>query len=487
MKAEELKYRLLSGYFLFGVFNLLVVAVFIYFEVRGTLIERGTSHMNSVKTLARHKIDLYLDSIKIHAIERPFQLIHRPEVEKLCKLEKNRMITVKGSGCDIIPYDRLENNLFTPFGKNFFLLKTVHAQEQYFWMFNHKGLSEIVSQRTGLGESGETYLVGTDYGIKSASRFFENWSSIEVRSEVVKKGLKGIEGSSIVEDYRKTKVISSFIPLQKDLLQFVLLSEIDLQEVLLPLNDAILKIVSLGIILVLLNLQLAILTTRRMLGKVTEMKNKINELTRQTIRIQEEERERIAYNLHDSMGQYLTALKWGLSHLSLKMKDDLKVTDVKELEKISEVLIQEVRSVSHDIMPSLIKDFTCFHAIKEYLNTQKKLHDLSIHYSWDNRLDDISYTQEFRVNLYRMVQELFQNALKHSQARVLNINFTLEKNHLIMVYSDDGIGMINEAPLPRSLHYRAQLYNGIMRRSDQDKGLGFRVEFELMEVTDGRY
>lgn len=486
MKAEDLKYRLLSGYLLFGLFNLLVVTVFIYFEVRETLIERSSAHMTSVKTLARQKLNLYLESIKIEANEFPGSLVDKNVVEKLCLIEKLRLISQKGDSCMGLDAGQFRHNVFTPFQSNFFVLKTSHDNGTLLWVFNHAGLTEILNQRTGLGESGETYLVGPDHAIKSASRFIEEWSSVKIWNEAVDKGLNGAEGTSIVEDYRNVRVISSFINLEKDRLKFVLLSEIDLQEVLSPLTDAILKLFSLGIILVLLNLQLAVLTTKRMLAKVTEMRNKINQLTRQTIRIQEEERERIAYNLHDSVGQYLTALKWGLSHLNLEMKDDSKGHKVRELEKLSEVVIQEVRAVSHDIMPSLIKDFTCFHAIREYLSTQRKLHDLSINYSWDDKLDEIPYIQEFRVNLYRMVQELFQNALKHSKATVLDLNFILEKNHLIMVYSDNGIGMDKDAALPRSLNYRAQLYNGLMERVTQDRGLKFHITFDLTEVTDGR-
>lgn len=484
MKAEDLKYRLLSGYFLFGLFNLLVVSVFIYFEVRETLIDRSSAHMTSVKTLAKQKLNLYLESIIIEANENPGRLVNKNVVEKLCRIKKSALLPQKGDSCGGLNVRQFQHNVFTPFQNDFFVLKT--SKEDLLWVFNHKGFTEILNQRMGLGESGETYLVGKDHAIKSASRFIENWSSVKVQNEAVDKGLKGIEGTAIVEDYRNVKVVSSFIALEKDRLKFVLLSEIDLQEVLSPLTDAILKLVSLGIFLVLLNLQLASLTTKRMLAKVTEMRNKINQLTRQTIRIQEEERERIAYNLHDSVGQYLTALKWGLSHLNIEMKDDSKGPKVKELENLSEIVIQEVRAVSHDIMPSLIKDFTCFHAIREYLSTQRKLHDLTINYSWDNKLDEIPYTQEFRVNLYRMVQELFQNALKHSRATVLDLNFTLEKNHLIMVYSDNGIGMNKDATLPRSLNYRAQLYNGFMERLDQDRGLRFRTTFDLTEVTDGR-
>jgi len=103
----------------------------------------------------------------------------------------------------------------------------------------HSVVSEA-SVKGGFGESGETYLVGSDYRMRSNSRFQKNSvMNIIVHTTGVEKALAGSEGSEILFDYRNIKVLSSFCPLNIHGLQWVLLSEIDFSEVLLPVKKAL--------------------------------------------------------------------------------------------------------------------------------------------------------------------------------------------------------------------------------------------------------
>jgi len=85
-----------------------------------------------------------------------------------------------------------------------------------------------------------------------------------------------------------------------------------------------------------------------------------------------------------------------------------------------------------------------------------------------------------------MVQELLQNAIKHSKASSIRINFFLRDGKLLMIYEDNGIGIVKQDLLPRSLNYRAHLFNGTLIRIQQESGLKMEVTFQLKEVIDGK-
>lgn len=205
-----------------------------------------------------------------------------------------------------------------------------------------------------------------------------------------------------------------------------------------------------------------------------------NESAIQVMQAQEEEREKISFTLHDSVGQYLTVLKWGLSEL--KVRAPHEKDHINNLAKTCDDIIHEIRSISHDLMPTLIRDFGVCMAIKDYFEKQKQIVPLSIEFTHSEDLTKARFNREFNVNLYRMVQELFQNTLKHSGARTIKLDLKFKNNKLELNYHDDGKGMASQSPLPTSLNYRAKLFGGEMMRVHYDKGLGFKVIFNLEDI-----
>lgn len=415
MKSEpNLKRRLLTGYVLFGLLNLLVITGFVYFQTRQKLLDRAQDHMASVRSLARSKLSLYLESKKEPLTEAASRILH---------------------------------------------------------------------QREGLGQSGEIYLVGEDHRIKSASRFIDRWAHVTVKNEAVVEGLSGETGTTTVKDYRGVEVISSYIPFSFDGMNYVLLAEIDLKEVLAPLNEVAMAVALMIMGLILLNFIMAAFATRGILHQIQVMKARINEFNRETIHVQERERESIAYHLHDSVGQYLTALKWGLAQLRMGHGPGPQTEKIIELEGISENMVQDIRSLSHDLMPSLLKDFGLLKAIEQYLSDQRRHYDLIIHWNPGPGLSELALRQDFAVNLYRMIQELVQNAVKHAEAQALNLGLSVSAGELLLTYADDGRGLKSDAPLPRSLQYRTTLFSGKLQRAQTPRGLSLSFTFTLSDVT----
>jgi len=97
-------------------------------------------------------------------------------------------------------------------------------------------IDKIMQVTAGMGETGETYLVGVDHLMRSNSRFFQGLSILktQVNTSSVDRALKGETGFSIVEDYRQVPVYSSFTPFSFLSLKWAMLAEIDEAEVLRP-------------------------------------------------------------------------------------------------------------------------------------------------------------------------------------------------------------------------------------------------------------
>ncbi|MFD2206045.1 methyl-accepting chemotaxis protein [Kiloniella antarctica] len=106
-------------------------------------------------------------------------------------------------------------------------------------------MNKILQQRAGMGETGESYLVGQDYLMRSDSRFSEESTILKssIKTDTVIKALEGNKGVQVLPDYRGIDVISAYGPIDFLGVRWALLAEIDIEEVLLPSDEARNKIV----------------------------------------------------------------------------------------------------------------------------------------------------------------------------------------------------------------------------------------------------
>ncbi len=437
-----------------------------------------------MRSLAEQKLSLYFKNLKAEYLYKADKLATDNTLENYCEVTTNSVILWKGQACptrDTI--QTYPESTFIPYGKNSFLLKRGTS----LWIFGHEGLNNLLHQREGLGTSGEIYLVGKDLLIKSASRFLTEWRDVKVNNPSLKNALAKKKGVEVVNDYRGIKVVSAYTYIQFDQLDFVLLSEMDWDEVTLPLQALLSYLLMIGIAIFTLSVIIALFLTRSTLDFVSRMEEQVISLNSQStinvLRAQEEERQKIAFNLHDSVGQYLTAMKWELSRLQIESKDYTVREKLGKLLEIADTIIKEIRIISQDIMPSIIKDFGCFVAIKDYFHQQLAVYPFSIKCEYPEEIEKRNFKKNFQINLYRMAQEFIQNAAKHAQAQSLKLSFSITADTLIMAYEDDGIGMDENAPLPHSLLYRAKLFRGRMTRIQTKEGLMITVVFNLSEIV----
>ncbi|MDF9795717.1 two-component system NarL family sensor kinase [Catalinimonas alkaloidigena] len=146
-------------------------------------------------------------------------------------------------------------------------------------------IQSILLERTGLGQSGESYLVGEDYTMRSTSRFFpdKNPTTILARTSGAVRALRGETGEGIILDYRGVSVFSAFEKIAINGLEWVILSEIDYQEALFPLkslrrNFYIMLVIMLAFVL-LASYQLA----RLLVKPILRMEQYLNTMSRGVI------------------------------------------------------------------------------------------------------------------------------------------------------------------------------------------------------------
>ncbi len=153
---------------------------------------------------------------------------------------------------------------------------------------------------------------------------------------------------------------------------------------------------------------------------------------------QEEERKRLSQELHDGVGQMLSAMKLSLESISPSDAKHMKarLNDAKDLMKS---IIREVRRVSFNLTPSSLDDFGLVPAIKKFceeINTYSKPEVSFVNETnFINRLDT-----HIETSLYRIVQEAVNNALKYARASRINVKFSHSIEELRIEINDDGDG-----------------------------------------------
>ncbi len=158
------------------------------------------------------------------------------------------------------------------------------------------------------------------------------------------------------------------------------------------------------------------------------------------INAQEEERKRIAKDLHDGIVQQLGGLKLGLQNLFSSSPSE----DSDRLLKVLDDSAQELRELSHKMMPKALSDFGLVPAMKDML--ENSLGHASITYNFEHFGMDERIQQRKEIALYRIAQELVNNVIKHSQATEVNIQLFKNANHVMLIVEDNGKGISKQTP-----------------------------------------
>ncbi len=200
---------------------------------------------------------------------------------------------------------------------------------------------------------------------------------------------------------------------------------------------------------------------------------------------QEEERSRLAKDLHDGLGGLLSGIKFSLHN----MKDNLIITpdNMAVFERSLDMLdtsISELRRVAHNMMPELLTRFGLDEALKEYCNTINATNLLSVKYQsigMDTRIEKSS-----EIIIYRIIQELLNNIMKHAAATEAMVQLVKEEGRLSIIVEDNGKGFdtalikSNKGAGLSSIQSRVDYLKGRLDiDSKKGKGTLVNIEFNL--------
>jgi two-component system NarL family sensor kinase len=173
--------------------------------------------------------------------------------------------------------------------------------------------------------------------------------------------------------------------------------------------------------------------------KIRELQDnmKMNSM-RSVIEGQETERERIAKDLHDSLGGLLSTIKLQFDQVSSKKADLYDMKEYNKAHQLLDIAVEEVRTISRDLQPGSLQNLGLIPAIKDLINRFEGEGSPYIDFQYYKMPEKID--KMISLSVYRIIQELLNNSLKHATANEILIQINTEEDELVIQYEDDGIG-----------------------------------------------
>ncbi|MCB0668571.1 MAG: HAMP domain-containing protein [Saprospiraceae bacterium] len=551
---------------------LLILSALFYWQFRKSIDERVLLQLSSIKQLKSVQIEDYLKqewSVFVQEVQQSsdrglpqdldgdLRIIKDPEslppadslyyyLTKKNQIGLYDLSEYTDSGQLLLGYYFLEDDLA--------VAKILEAEK----------IQEILLERTGMGETGESYLVGSDFLLRSRSRFFPEKppNSILAKTDGVRQALTGTNGSALIRDYRDVPVFSAFGRIDFKGIQWAILSELDQDEAHQPILVMQNRLVLILLLILILTILGAFLLARVLVKPLVRMKENLTgmasgnfpevvikdsrndeigdmfraldqlvtsilqtlhfadeigtmnlsaeyrmqskndrlgqaliamqenlialkkreeqmQLTAQKslLQGQENERARLAREMHDGLGPLLTSLKMMIQRMTLDgaEKDRIK--------KILDDTISEVRRITYDLMPQALVDFGVAAALNHLVKVTAKASGIDIKYTYSMQGKPLS--DQINTGIYRIAQEALNNALKHSGAREIRMSVTQFEDRISFYFEDDGRGFDTDHPGPGNglvnMRERCRILNGIINIDSSPEGTVIEMEIPTDE------
>jgi signal transduction histidine kinase len=203
-----------------------------------------------------------------------------------------------------------------------------------------------------------------------------------------------------------------------------------------------------------------------------EIEKKINQQKFRSVLIlegQEEERKRIAMDIHDGIGQMLTSLKYQIESIDSNGNDKFN-KKIAEINQGIKDVIKEVRRVTFNLKPTVLGDYGLQAALNVFIQEIGKLTDIQLAFRTQG---DMTYRlpQKVENNIFRIVQEAINNAIKYSNAEKIEVLLQQNENDFIITVNDEGDGFDEKIIEARDINI--------------ESGRGFFNMYERTEYING--
>jgi signal transduction histidine kinase len=217
---------------------------------------------------------------------------------------------------------------------------------------------------------------------------------------------------------------------------------------------------------------------------LTHSREQLRLLSSQLLATQEEERRRIARELHDSIGQSLAAIKFNVENILNDIHKEQVGGMVNSLERIIPVVqnaIEEARRIYTGLRPSCLDDLGIIATISWFCREfQKTYTNIWIEQQIDIEEEDIP--EPLKIVIFRIVQEALNNIARHSEAELINLFFVRKDGHIQLTIEDNGNGFDLDSPPTKADHEKGLGITGMEERTKLAGGI-FRIESVIGEGT----
>ena len=336
----------------------------------------------------------------------------------------------------------------------------------------------------GLGKTGESYIVGSDFLMRSTSRFAQDAvMQIQVKTTGVMLALEDSAGSGMYKDYRGMQVLGSYGRINLSGLNWAILAEIDANEAMVLIFVLRNSIIYLSIIIAMLLLGIVIFNATWIMLPIKKLKaatdviskgkygdkiqlkqqDEIGDLveafnlmsqtlqeqserlehekimrTTSMIDAQEAERQHLSRELHDGLGQLVLAIRMKLNQLT---EDNTEKNNrlIAETRDLIRVTVSEIRNISNNLMPSVLHEFGLVAALGKLAREITANGQMVVDFQ-SNFQEKEFIINRIQIYLYRIVQEALNNVIKHADAGKVVIRLNKSSDGLMLKIQDNGKG-----------------------------------------------
>ena len=181
--------------------------------------------------------------------------------------------------------------------------------------------------------------------------------------------------------------------------------------------------------------------SERQRAQAERAESEMRHLSQQLVAAQEEERKKLTRELHDHVGQMLTALRMeiGRAARARGSADGQLVHALAEARRLLDTILRSVRDLVMGLRPSMLDDFGLQPALEWHVRDFRRRYAIGVDLSLDGELD--SLPDQYRTCVYRIVQEALTNCARHAHAKRVEIVVHYAENTLDLVVADDGVGI----------------------------------------------
>ena len=216
------------------------------------------------------------------------------------------------------------------------------------------------------------------------------------------------------------------------------------------------------------------------------------EFSKKILTIQEEERHRISRDLHDEVGQLSVSLGSALNIIEKEIEKrnfDNALLLIKNAKSILVGTTKKIRTLFIDLRPAELGMLGLPSVLRELFSHYTKSYPLNINFR--ENIGHIHIKDDVAITLYRVIQEAFNNIVKHARAKNVKIDLLLKQGEINLAIEDDGIGFDTEAFFKetgvdklglRGMRERVDLLNGrFLLQSKPKSGTKINVTFPIIE------